>query len=294
MAKELQVPNLTAIIGEFGSGKSLYSLELGLYLANKYHKRIATNMLLDYEALIIYCRSQNYRWLVLNRPFYYYGNLEPSSLLDFRNSVVICDEAGSLFHARFWKNTSKDFLIKLSQIRKLNIHLILTYQYVEQIDKTFREQTQHFVFCYAETKYSKKLNLPQLLFRSRYHFNRRRFEQYETDLPFRHHPLKPKLAALNYGIDLPPLAWLMAELRKILFLLLLIPRNWDLSKIRDYLLLNSDRFTLLFRCFDSSKAIAVSTSNVTSLFQPLTKKPRDSAAPPKLKKFISVRKVTSL
>lgn len=292
MAKELQVPNLTAIIGEFGSGKSLYSLELGLYLANKYHKRIATNMLLNYEALIVYCRSQGLKWLLEHRPFYYYGNLEPSSLLDFCNSVVICDEAGSLFHARFWKSTTKDFLLKLSQLRKLNIHLILTYQYVEQIDKTFREQTQHFVFCFAETKYSKKLNLPQLLFRSRYHFNRRRFEQYETDLPFRHHPIKPKLAALNYGIDLPPLAWLLAELRKLIFLFFLIPRNWDISKVRDYLLVNSDRFTLLFACFDSSKAIAVPTSNVTHLFVPLSPA-RSVQSSPTVAKFISVRKVNN-
>jgi len=287
---ELQVPNLTAIIGEFGSGKSLYALELGLYLANKYHKRIATNMVLDYDALILYCRSQSLDWLLKARPFYFYGNLDPSSLLDFRNSIVICDEAGSLFHARFWKNTSKDFLIKLAQLRKLNIHLLLTYQYVDQIDKTFREQTQHFVMCFAETKYDRKLGLPRLLLRSRYHFNRRRFEQYEMDIAFRHHPLKPKLAALNYCLDCPPLAWLLAELRKTLLVFFAPSRGISFIDLKRQLLLNTDRFSLLFKCFDSSVAIAVPLSNVTHLLQPLTKKRRDSAASSPLK-FISVRKV---
>ncbi|MFN9063359.1 MAG: hypothetical protein ACK5WL_25985, partial [Pseudanabaena sp.] len=94
--------------------------------------------------------------------------------------------------------TTKDFLIRLAQIRKLNIHLLLTYQYPEQIDKVFREQTQHFVLCYAATKYDRKLNLPRLLTRSRYHFDRRRFEQYESDNVFRNHPIKPKLASLLY------------------------------------------------------------------------------------------------
>jgi hypothetical protein len=287
---ELQVPNLTAIIGEFGSGKSLYSLELGLYLANKYHKRFATNMVLDYDALILYCRSQNLDWLVKARPFFFYGNLDPTSILDFKNSVVVCDEAGSLFHARFWKNITKDFLTKLSQLRKLNIHLLLTYQYVEQIDKTFREQTQHFVLCYADTKYDPKLGLPKLLLRARYHFNRRRFEQYEMDIAFRHHPLKPKLAALNYSLDCPPLAWFLAELRKTLLVFFAPSRGLSIRDIQRQLLLNSDRFTLLFKCFDSSVPIAVSDSDVTHLFQPLTRKRRFSAAPSS-PKFISVRKI---
>jgi hypothetical protein len=289
MSKQVQVPNLTAIIGEFGSGKSLYSLELGLYLANKYHKRFASNMVLDFDALVIYCRSQGLDWLANTRPFYYYGNLDPSTLLDFKNSVLICDEAGSLFHARFWKNTSKEFLIKLAQLRKLNIHLILTYQYVEQIDKVFREQTQHFVLCFADTKYDRKINLPRLLCRSRYHFNRRRFEQYEVDNNFRNHPIKPKLAALTYALDIPPLAYLLSELRKCFMLFVFGSKGLSLADIQFKLLLMTDRFTLLFRCFDSSVAIAVVQSDVIPLFQKLTKTQRVSAA--SLPVPISVRKV---
>ena len=275
---KIQVPNLTAIIGEFGSGKSLYSLELGLFLANKYHKRFATNMILNYDPLIIYCKSQKLDWLVANTPFYYFGDLEPTTILDFKNSIVICDEAGTLFHARFWQNISKDFLTKLAQLRKLNIHLILTYQYTSQIDKVFREQTQHFILCFADTRYDKKLKLPALLVRSRYHFNRRRFEQYEFDNNFRNHPIKPKLAALTYGVDIPPLAYALAEVRKCFFLFFFAVKLGSLAKVRAKLLLMTDRFTLLFSCFDSSKAIALSNNDVIPMFQKLKNKPRDSVA----------------
>lgn len=268
----VQVPNLTAIIGEFGSGKSLYSLELGLFLANKYHKRLASNISLNQEQLIIYCKSKGYDWLVTNSPFYYYGSLDPSALVDFKNSVIICDEAGSLFHARFWKNTSKDFLIKLAQLRHLNIHLILTYQYTSQIDKAFRELTQQFILCFADTRYDNNLKLPKLLVRSRYHFNRRRFEQYEFDNNFRNHPIKPKLAAITYGVDIPPLAYALAEIRKCFFLFFFAVKLGSLEKVRAKLLLMTDRFTLLFRCFDSSVAIAVSNNDVIPLFQKLSVK----------------------
>lgn len=286
----VQVPNLTAIIGEFGSGKSLYALELGLYLANKYHKRFATNIVLDRKNLIIYCQSQGYDWLATNAPFYYFGDLDPTTLLDFKNSVVICDEAGVLFNARFWKNTSKDFLTKLAQLRKLNIHLILTYQYVSQVDKVFREQTQHFILCYADTRYSLKLNLPQLLSRSRYHFNRRRFEQYEFDANFRNHPIKPKIAAITYGVDYPPLAYTLAELRKCFFLFFLAVKCTSLREVQKKLLMMTDRFTLLFRCFDSSVAIAVANNDVIPLFQKLKDKRRESAALPPIS--YTVQKIT--
>jgi hypothetical protein len=205
--------------------------------------------------------------------------------VEFKNSVIICDEAGSLFHARFWKNTTKDFLIRLAQIRKLNIHLLLTYQYPEQIDKVFREQTQHFVLCYAATKYDRKLNLPRLLTRSRYHFDRRRFEQYESDNVFRNHPIKPKLASLLYSIDCPPLAWLLAELRKFVITLFYALDPVPLPQLRNRLLLNSDRFSLLFRCFDSSSEIAVADNKKTNLsnFNPLNKpKRRGTTAPPSI------------
>jgi hypothetical protein len=291
MSKQIQVPNLTAIIGEFGSGKSLYSLELGLYLANQYHKRFASNMVLDLEALVIYCRSQGFDWLADNAPFYYYGNLDPSTLLDFKNSIVICDEAGSLFHARFWQSTTKDFLIKLAQLRKLNIHLILTYQYVYQIDKVFREQTQHFVLCFADTRYDRKLKLPKLLCRSRYHFNRRRFEQYENDIAFRNHPIKPKLAAISYNLDFPPFAYILAEFCKCIMLPILASKRFTASQIRAKLLLMTDRFSLLFKCFDSSIAIAISSSDVVPLFQKLAKRQRVSAASSSPIPILIVRKV---
>jgi hypothetical protein len=110
------------------------------------------------------------------------------------------------------------------------------------------------------------------------------------DIAFRHHPLKPKLAALNYSLDCPPLAWFLAELRKTLLVFFAPSRGLSIRDIQRQLLLNSDRFTLLFKCFDSSVPIAVSDSNVTHLFQPLTRKRRFSAAPSS-PKFISVRKI---
>jgi len=97
--------------------------------------------------------------------------------------------------------------------------------------------------------------------------------------------LCPKQSLHCYSIDCPPLAWILAELRKFVITILYAFDPVPLAQLRNRLLLNSDRFTLLFRCFDSSSEIAVADNKKTNLsnFNPLNKpKRRGSTAPPSI------------
>lgn len=259
------VPNLVSIIGEFGSGKSLLATELAFELSNRFHKRILSNISFDYEAAIRYCEYKKYHWLLSQPklPIYYFSD-SPFSILDFKNSIIIFDEAGALFHARNWAKVPPSFLTRLSQLRKLNIHLLLTFQYPEQIDKIFRAQCQMFALCFGLSKYDSKLSLPRLYSREIFYFDRKWFERYQNDMGFANHIIKPKLASILWRNELLPLDWLIG--------------------------LGRSKWQYLFDIYSSAQEIAISSAFAQNPYLPISKV---SSPVPYVSRAFNVRNVSS-
>lgn len=171
----MAVPHLRLIVGEFGSGKSLYLLEHGLELAEKYRKGIVCNFPINRHALRHYCRMKGYQWCLslidFNR-IIYKPILRPDDaykILEYQNKVVLFDEAGIFFNSRSWGKVPQDFLASLVQVRKDQNYFILACHFLEQIDKQLRENVQLFIECRGLSVPTAD-GLDRLLFRGWYQF----------------------------------------------------------------------------------------------------------------------------
>ena len=66
---------------------------------------------------------------------------------DLRNCVIAVDELQTLFDSRSWTSkTSLTFSYFLQQIRKRNIVFLATSQFVNLVDKRFRQQIDYFAY----------------------------------------------------------------------------------------------------------------------------------------------------
>ena len=107
----LESANLIAVIGAFGSGKSLFMCTQAIDLAEKNKLKIVTNVAFNKKAFLEYCRFKKYKWCLNCRIIYidcHKVGIEP--LLSYPDSVVIFDEAGVHLNSRYWKVTSRLFL----------------------------------------------------------------------------------------------------------------------------------------------------------------------------------------
>jgi hypothetical protein len=177
------LPNLCVFIGAYGSGKSLSMVEAALKLANDCQKKLISNLPLNLKAVKQYCLAAKLNWFAYNGRVKF-CNLSIQSLLSILepDSVVALDELGTHMNARFWATVSKEFLDAANTLRHSNIHLLCTFQFLEQVDKNIREQAQHFVLCRGiSTGYNRRLGMPKLLIRIDYHLNKYKFWAIQFD-----------------------------------------------------------------------------------------------------------------
>lgn len=167
----MAVPHLNLIIGEFGSGKSLRLLEIGLETCERYRKGLTTNFPINKQELKKYCYIKGYKWclqLIKYEKIKFVSITNSSQLpkiLERRNTVVLIDEAGIFLNSRSWLSVPKDFLAALVQIRHDGIFIFFAAHFIEQVDKQVRETCQRVIICKASTKYSKKLQNDRIIFR---------------------------------------------------------------------------------------------------------------------------------
>lgn len=183
--RPLYLPNLTAIVGQFGTGKSLYLLEVGLRIANLFKKKLVVNFPVDVKEVKKFCYAANLNW------FYACGRIVQLNwgidsfeklprLFDSGASVICFDEAGILINARNWRYHSQEFFENLNQLRSKNVHLILAFHFLDQVDKHLRLVVQHWIYCRSVTRPEPGWTIPKLKWRGAYHYDAESFAIYQN------------------------------------------------------------------------------------------------------------------
>jgi hypothetical protein len=192
------LPNLCSIIGKFGSGKSLYMLEIGLEVANRYRKPLVCNFELNYAAVRRYCELNKLSWFASCGRIIYVDVAKSGAFAMLRpGSVVLFDEVGVFINARNWKTLTTDFAERLPRLRHFDIHLVCAFQFFDQVDKNIREQCQHWIVCESVTRYDNKLQMPRMLARYAYHYETEKFEMYCFDVKLRTSTIRKWFAAMK-------------------------------------------------------------------------------------------------
>ena len=164
--------NLMGISGRFGSGKSLYAVELAIEAANEFKKPLVFNFPVNHKAIRDYGRAYGMPWIASCVRIKEIDTTETvNTLFSLSDSVVVFDEAGVFSNARAWKSIDKEFLKYLFQVRHLNVHLIVVYQFNGQIDKQIRETLQQIVVCKSLSVYDRNLRMPRIHARFCYHYS---------------------------------------------------------------------------------------------------------------------------
>ena len=250
----MNIPNLLGLCGVFGSGKSLYMLELGLAAADKYKKPLVCNFRLRSFAIRKYCKMMGFGWFAKFGRIIHV-NIERQGLCAMLrpNSVVLFDEVGYYVNARNWSKLPTEFSRDLFQLRHLDIHLILAFQFIDQIDKNLRECCQQWVICEGLSVYSNKLQMPRLLSRYAYHFELSKFIRYCDDPKIQSSTLRKWVSALKVRYSFLFMSAFIADIRTLLSLLkcLLFFLKTRTLKFKVF----SYQEKLLFDCYSSSELL---------------------------------------
>lgn len=186
--------NVIGITGSFGSGKSLYATELAIKYCNQTRKHLIFNFPVNKDAIRNYAKARGYRW-VTNCARISSVELSDSvmDIFQYRDAVFVYDEAGIFTNSRNWKSLGTEFLKNLFQIRHLNVHLLIIFQFKEQIDKQIRMVVQHWIVCKSSSVYSVKLAAPKLISRKCYHYTCEKFFRLQEDVRARGNVVLPWL-----------------------------------------------------------------------------------------------------
>ena len=175
--------NVLGITGPFGSGKTLYAVQTALHYCEKGRKPFVSNFPINVAAAKRYARERGMKWVANCARFIY---VELASDLDalwkYKGCVFVFDEAGVMANSRGWKNTSVEFLTNLFQVRKLDYHLLVVFQFESQIDNQMRQVIQHWVRCKSLAYYDPGLKAPRIVARIAYHYNVDKFFRLQEDV----------------------------------------------------------------------------------------------------------------
>jgi hypothetical protein len=191
---------ISAVYGLPGKGKSQFMTYYGIYLANKYRKRLVTNYALNPYRLARYCRYMGYTWLLknFNKDTIFYVSCDDnlSSMLKIDNAIVCIDEMGIYLPARGSTNTTPKTLLKdFCQVRHDCQFLIYAAQSENQVDIALRNLTEEVFWCNGTSVFDEHLNNQKLIYRTVRRFTTDAFAQFMSDPKLRKNPLKTKILA---------------------------------------------------------------------------------------------------
>jgi hypothetical protein len=214
MQKSLLQHNVIGVTGRFGSGKSLYAVQLALKFAESARKHLVFNTPVNERKLRHVARALGYGWVATcARVSYVELSGQPDNLWKYRGCVFLYDEAGVFTNSRSWNKTSEQFLRNLFQVRKLDFHLIIVFQFESQIDKQIRQIIQHWVVCKSSAYYSLELNAPRIYSRLCLHYDAEKFYRLQEDTRARGNIILPFLWAKHTYFSFLPLGSLVAFLK---------------------------------------------------------------------------------
>lgn len=238
--------NLIAVTGPFGSGKSLAALETAITLCDKFHKSLVVNFDVDPKAIRLYSRAIGKKWFASSGRII---RVSPSKdglniLFARQHTVCVFDEGGVFTNSRSWSSLDKGFLENLFQIRKLDIHLLVIFQFQEQVDKQIRLAFQHWIVCKSAGMYSRKLQAPRIYQRLILHYNPEKFWRLDKDVRARGNIILPYFWSESFRFRFMFVYELFHEFQKLIYAFL----AWN-PKVKPP---RPPREQMLFKCFKST------------------------------------------
>lgn len=152
---------ICGFMGDFGTGKTLSLVEQGLKLAAKKGLRVVANFKCNQKYLKEYCKLKGYPII-----FWHFQEIIENDyfsivkLFSFKRAVIILDEAGLAMFSRGFKDSTRNAVFReLFQVRKNKSVILYSCQYLDQVDKQLRDNTQLWIitkgFQYNSKLYSR-------------------------------------------------------------------------------------------------------------------------------------------
>ncbi|NES65600.1 MAG: hypothetical protein F6K24_10230 [Okeania sp. SIO2D1] len=194
--------SIAAIYGKQRRGKSLFAVYYGLFLAQKYQKRLVANFPLKPMEVALYCRLMNYTWLSshLGRGIIHFVRVNDTAdlirLFKLPDAVIVFDEAAVYLPSRgSTYNTPTALREAFVQVGHDFQHLLFIAQNQEQVDSALRSQAEEVFHCSGTLRYSHLLRNDALLFKTVHRFEPDGYEVYNRDPKIRRNPLKVRILA---------------------------------------------------------------------------------------------------
>lgn len=124
--------------------------EIGLYLANKYNRAVATNFPFNTTALweyLIFRKYWNLCKSLQEGRFYYFPPDSLVGLLSVKHAEILFDEAPIFLSNRDYAKNNRELLRRLGQVRKKKSDLLYASQDWTSTDPDLRKQTHYVMNC---------------------------------------------------------------------------------------------------------------------------------------------------
>ncbi len=190
---------VTGIYGLPGRGKSLWMLQWGLKLANKYQLRVVTNFQLDPVQLAYYLKINNFKWLLDNMPrgvFYYVSsNNNFAQFLPIPNAVILLDEMGLYAPScQSWTLPAEAHNAVANNRKRLQ-HIIFAAQYPTQVHSSIHKICSEIIYAEGVVVWSDKLRNDSLMFKDVHLFKPAEFDVWYNNPRLRKNPIKSMVLA---------------------------------------------------------------------------------------------------
>ena len=194
--------SITGIYGLPGRGKSLFMLQYGLELANKYKLRLVTNFELNPDALAFYCKINNLKWLFDNIPkgviYYVSANKNFAQFVQISNSVILLDEMGIYAPSSQSWTLPAEAHNAIANNRKRMQHIVYCAQYPSQVNSSLHQVCSQILYAEGACVYDEKLGNDKLVFKDVHLFNPPEFKVWFDDPKIRKNPVKVWVLAMKH------------------------------------------------------------------------------------------------
>jgi hypothetical protein len=177
-------------------GKTLFMIQYGLILANKYQKKLVANFPFKPDNLAQLAKMMNLTW-VLDNIFngiiiYISPNSAFEEILCVPDSIVLIDEV-ALYAPRREGGTPKQIKDALAMSGKLSQYIIFSCQFPNQVDEGIKDFVQSIFHADGFSTWSPKLRNEVLVSKSIRQFTLENFKIWWSDPKLRRNPIKSKI-----------------------------------------------------------------------------------------------------
>ena len=190
---------VTGVYGLPGRGKSLWMLQYGLKLANKYQLRVVTNFQLNPVQLAYYLKINDFKWLLDNMPngvFYYVSsNKNFAQFLQISNAVILLDEMGLYAPScQSWTLPAEAHNAVANNRKRLQ-HIVYAAQYPAQVHSSIHQICSEIIYAEGVVVWSDKLRNDSLMFKDVHLFKPAEFKVWYDNPRLRKNPIKSMVLA---------------------------------------------------------------------------------------------------